>query len=39
MKHFEKNFCDEVVEKRLAFKCSYTLREIPKEFAIFKISL
>lgn len=39
MKNFEKNFCDEVIEKRFAFKCTYSLREIPKEFAIFKISL
>ncbi|CAD8049959.1 unnamed protein product [Paramecium primaurelia] len=39
MKQFEKNFCDEMFEKKLAFKCYYTLKEIPKEFAIFKIFL
>ncbi|CAD8052142.1 unnamed protein product [Paramecium sonneborni] len=39
MKQFETNFCDEMVEKRLAFKCYYTFKEIPKEFAIFRIFL
>lgn len=28
-----------MLEKKLAFKCYYLLKEIPKEFAIFKIYL